>query len=188
VVTQPGVLKKISVAVFVDEKAMGTLTADNLKTSIAAAIGADAIRGDVVAVQAIPFAAQASAVTTTTNSATSQIAQTVGSSSGTILGALFAVIMLFLFWMNMRSLSRKAEETVMDLGPAGSGQSYLAPVPNRAGIPASTAADAPAAADVPSATPQARIQERLRMVADERPDALVGLMHGWLREEDRRRS
>ncbi len=37
-------------------------------------------------------------------------------------------------------------------------------------------------------TPQARIQERLRIVADERPDALVGLMHGWLREEDRRRS
>jgi len=25
------------------------------------------------------------------------------------------------------------------------------------------------------------------MVADERPDALVGLMHGWLREEERRR-
>jgi hypothetical protein len=23
------------------------------------------------------------------------------------------------------------------------------------------------------------------MVADERPDALVGLMHGWLREEER---
>jgi len=55
-------------------------------------------------------------------------------------------------------------------------------MPNRAGIPASTSGEAPAA-DVPSATPQARIQERLRMVADERPDALVGLMHGWLREE-----
>jgi hypothetical protein len=59
-------------------------------------------------------------------------------------------------------------------------------MPNRAGIPASTSAEA-AAADVPSATPQARIQERLRMVADERPDALVGLMHGWLREEGSRR-
>jgi flagellar M-ring protein FliF len=188
VVTQPGVLKKISVAVFVDEKAMGTMTADSLKTSIAAAIGADATRGDVVAVQAIPFAAQASAATTTATSPTADIAKSVGSSSGTILGALFAVVMLFLFWMNMRSLSRKAEETVMDLGPAGSVSAYLPAAPNRAGIPASTAAaDAPPAADVPSATPQARIQERLRMVADERPDALVGLMHGWLREEDRRR-
>ncbi|HEX7591235.1 MAG TPA: flagellar basal-body MS-ring/collar protein FliF, partial [Candidatus Limnocylindrales bacterium] len=42
IVTEPGVLKKISVAVFVDQGSMGTLTADTLKTSIAAAIGADA--------------------------------------------------------------------------------------------------------------------------------------------------
>jgi flagellar M-ring protein FliF len=188
IVTEPGVLKKISVAVFVDEKSMGTLTADTLKTSIAAAIGADATRGDVVAVQAIPFAAQATAAPVAATSPTADIAKTVGSSSGTILGALFAAVMLFLFWMNMRSLGRRSDETVMDLGPA-TPQSLLAAMPNRAGIPATTAApDAPAAADVPSATPQARIQERLRMVADERPDALVGLMHGWLREEDRRRS
>jgi flagellar M-ring protein FliF len=188
IVTEPGVLKKISVAVFVDQGSMGTLTADTLKTSIAAAIGADATRGDVVAVQAIPFAAQASAASATATSLTADIAKTVGSSSGTILGALFAAVMLFLFWMNMRSLGRRSDETVMDLGPA-TPQSFLAGMPNRAGIPASTAtSDAPAAADVPSATPQARIQERLRMVADERPDALVGLMNGWLREEDRRRS
>ncbi|HEX7590460.1 MAG TPA: flagellar M-ring protein FliF C-terminal domain-containing protein, partial [Candidatus Limnocylindrales bacterium] len=188
IVTEPGVLKKISVAVFVDQGSMGTLTADTLKTSIAAAIGADATRGDVVAVQAIPFAAQATAAPVTATSPTADIAKTVGSSSGTILGALFAAVMLFLFWMNMRSLGRRSDETVMDLGPA-TPQSLLAAMPNRAGIPATTAAsDAPAAADVTSATPQARIQERLRMVADERPDALVGLMHGWLREEDRRHS
>jgi len=36
------------------------------------------------------------------------------------------------------------------------------------------------------ASPQAKIQERLRMVAEEKPDALVGLMNGWLREDDRR--
>jgi hypothetical protein len=94
--------------------------------------------------------------------------------------------MLLLFWMNLSSLRRKAEETILDLGPAGSTLA-LAPNPSRAGIPASTNPDAPVAADVPNATPQARIQERLRMVADERPDALVGLMHGWLREEERRR-
>jgi flagellar biosynthesis/type III secretory pathway M-ring protein FliF/YscJ len=142
----------------------------------------------VVAVQAIPFAAQASAATTGSAASTDMV-KTVSGMSGQILGAVFAVVMLFLFWMNMRSLGRKAEETVMDLGPAGSAAAYLPSMPSRAGIPATTAApDAPAAADVPSATPQARIQERLRMVADERPDALVGLMHGWLREEDRRRS
>jgi flagellar M-ring protein FliF len=188
IVTQPGVVKKLSVAVFVDQKAMGTLTADVLKTSIAAAIGADATRGDVVAVQAITFAAQPSSSTTSAAAAASpDVMKTVSGMSGTILGGVFALVMLLLFWLNLGALKRKTEENVYDLGPGGTAASF-APMPNRAGIPASTAApDAPAAADVPSATPQARIQERLRMVADERPDALVGLMHGWLREEGRNR-
>jgi flagellar M-ring protein FliF len=186
IVTQPGVVTKLSVAVFVDKAALGSLTADTLKTSIAAAIGADATRGDVVAVQAVAFAAQPTAATNAASSATSDIVKTVGGSSGTIFGAVFALIMLALFWMNLGALRRKAEETVYDLGPSGSAGAFPA-MPNRAGIPASTAApDAPVAADVPSATPQARIQERLRMVADERPDALAGLMHGWLREDTRR--
>lgn len=188
IVTAPGVVKKISVAVLVDQGAMGALTADTLKTSIAAAIGADTVRGDVVAVQAVAFAAQASAPTTATaTAASSDMMKTVGGASSTILGAVFAVIMLFLFWMNMGSLRRRTEETVLDLGPAPSGVA-LAALANRAGIPAPVAAgDAPVAADAPNATPQARIQERLRMVADERPEALASLMHGWLREEDRHR-
>ena len=184
IVTQPGVVKKLSVAVFVDKASLGTLTADTLKTSIEAAIGADTSRGDVVAVQAIAFAAQPTAGTNAASSSSTDIVKTVGNSSGTILGAVFALVMLALFWMNLGALRRKAED-VYDLGPAGSIPAF-APIPNRAGIPASTAPDAPPAADVPSATPQARIQERLRMVADERPDALAGLMHGWLREETRR--
>jgi len=185
IVTEPGVVKKLSVAVFIDQSSLGTLTADNLKTSIQAAIGADTTRGDVVAVQAVSFAAQPSAATTATSSSTDMV-KTVGGMSGTIFGAVFALAMLVLLWLNLGALRRRAEDTVYDLGPSGTPAAFM-PVPNRAGIPASTAPDAPPAADVPSATPQARIQERLRMVADERPDALVGLMHGWLREDDRRR-
>ena len=186
IITQPGVVKKLSVAVFVDQAALGKTTVEQFQTSIAAAIGADPTRGDVVAVQAVSFAAQASSVAPIAASASPDMISTVGGMSGTILGAVFALIMLLLFWLNMGSLKKRADEAVYDLGPSGSMPSF-APMPNRAGIPATTAPDAPAAADVPVATPQARIQERLRLVADERPDALVGLMHGWLREEDRRR-
>ena len=186
IITQPGVVKKLSVAVFVDQAALGKTTVEQFQTSIAAAIGADPTRGDVVAVQAVSFAAQASSVAPIAASASPDMISTVGGMSGTILGAVFALIMLLLFWLNMGSLKKRAAEAVYDLGPSGPMPSF-APMPNRAGIPASTTPDAPAAADVPVATPQARIQERLRLVADERPDALVGLMHGWLREEDRRR-
>jgi flagellar biosynthesis/type III secretory pathway M-ring protein FliF/YscJ len=110
--------------------------------------------------------------------------KSVGDMSGTILGALFALVMLFLFWLNARSLGRRADDTVMDLGAAPSASAYL-PAPARSNAPAIAAPEA-APAEMPGATPQARIQERLRMVADERPEALAGLMHGWLREEERR--
>ncbi len=186
IITQPGVVKKLSVAVFVDQAAMGSMTVDTFQTSIAAAIGADESRGDVVAIQAVSFAAQPSSEATIAAAAAPDMVSTVSGMSGTILGAVFALVMLLLFWLNMGALKRRADEAVYDLGPTGSPAAFAASI-SRAGIPASTAPDAPAAADVPAATPQARIQERLRMVADERPDALVGLMHGWLREEDRRR-
>jgi flagellar M-ring protein FliF len=183
IVTQPGVVKRLSVAVLVDASALGNLKTDTLKASIAAAIGADTTRGDVVAVEAITFAAQASAAPVAAAAAPDMM-KSVGDMSGTILGALFAVLMLFLFWINARALGRRADESVMDLGSVPSGN-YIAS-PGRSNAPAIAAPEA-APAEMPNSTPQARIQERLRMVADERPEALVGLMHGWLREEDRRR-
>ena len=191
IITAPGVVKKISVAVLVDKSAMGSLTAETLQTSIGAAIGADATRGDVVAVNAVPFAAAASAAPVSSPGAGSDMVSQVGGMSGTILGVLLALVMLVLFWANSNALKRRAEETVYDLGPGAVAPAIgPAPAQARAGIPATTGAgpEAPPAADAPNMTPQARIQERLRIVADERPDALVGLMHGWLREEDRRRS
>ena len=32
-------------------------------------------------------------------------------------------------------------------------------------------------------TPQAKIQERLRIVADEKPEEIVGLVNSWLRTD-----
>jgi flagellar M-ring protein FliF len=185
IVTAPGVVKRLSVAVFVDQASMGSLTADTLKTSIQAAIGADATRGDVVAVNAIPFAQASAATTTAAGSKSPDMMKTVGDMSGTILGGVFALIMLVLFWLNLGALRRRAEDTALDLGPAPM-SGYL-PAPARGNAPAAIGAPEAAPAEMPNATPQGRIQERLRMVADERPDALVGLMHGWLREEDHRR-
>ena len=190
IITAPGVVKKVSVAVLVDKAAMGTITAEALQTSIAAAIGSDATRGDVVAVNAVPFAAVASTAPTAASAAAgSDMVSQVGGMSGTIIGVLLALVMLFLFWTNSNALKRRAEETVLDLGPGTMSAAAFAPVRTAGALPAQVpGAEPPPAADAPNMTPQARIQERLRIVADERPDALVGLMHGWLREEDRRRS
>ena len=200
VITAPGVVKRLSVAVLIDKAALGSVSTDTLKADIAAAIGADPTRGDVVAVDAVTFAAQATAAPGTAGagsgsgsgsasasaSSSGDMMKTVGDMSGTILGAVFGLFMLLLFWMNARALGRRADDTVYDLGSVPSGGGAYLPAPVRSNAPAIAAPEA-APADMPGTTPQARIQERLRMVADERPDALVGLMHGWLREEDRRR-
>jgi flagellar M-ring protein FliF len=183
IVTEPGVVKRLSVSVLVDQAVLGSMNADTLKTSIAAAIGADLARGDVVSVQAVSFAA-ASAAPVAASSAP-DVVSTVGGMSGTIIGVVLALVMLLLFWMNMGALRRRTEETISDLGPAGAAAA-LGHGSDRVGIPATTG-EAEAAADVSAKTPQAMIQERLRIVADERPEALASLMHEWLREEDKRR-
>ena len=202
VITQPGVVKRLSVAVLIDQAALGSVKTETLKTDIAAAIGADTTRGDVVAVDAVTFAARptgaagaagasgssgASGASGAAGSASSSpdMMKTIGEMSGTILGAVFGLFMLLLFFLNSRSLGRRADETVLDLGSVPAAGNYL-PAQARSNAPAIGAPEA-APAEMPGATPQARIQERLQMVADERPEALAGLMHGWLREEERRR-
>jgi flagellar M-ring protein FliF len=181
------VVKRLSVAVLVDSTALGSLKTDTLQKAISAAIGGDTARGDVIAVEAVTFAAQPSSAAGAAGAAaapSTDMMKSVGDMSGTILGAAFALIMLMLLGLNSRALGRRADETVMDLGSVSAGGYIAGPI--RSNAPALGAPEAPPA-EMPVQTPQARIQERLRMVADERPDALVGLMHGWLREEDRRR-
>jgi flagellar M-ring protein FliF len=196
VITQPGVVKRLSVAVLIDQAALGSVKTETLKTDIAAAIGADTTRGDVVAVDAVTFAARPTGAAGAAGaagasgaagsaSASPDMMKTIGDMSGTILGAAFGLFMLLLFFLNTRSLGRRADETVLDLGSVPAAGNYLT-APTRSNAPAIGAPEA-APAEMPGATPQARIQERLQMVADERPEALAGLMHGWLREEERRR-
>ena len=191
IVTQPGVVKRLSVSVLVDKTALGSMSADTLKASIAAAIGADTTRGDVVSVEAVSLAAASAAPVASSGP---DMVSTVGGMSGTIIGIVLAIAMLALFWLNMRSLRSRADETIADLGP-GAPIAALAHGAahgglhggERAALPARTADELTPAADVNPVTPQAMIQERLRMVAEERPEALANLMNGWLREEDHRR-
>ncbi len=172
---EPGLVKRLSVGVLIDQAAMGSITPDTLKTAIEAAIGADTTRGDVVSVSAVPFAAAASA-SKASSSGASDMLGSVGGIAGTVFGILIALVLLFLVWRNMRALGRRADDMTL-LASASVPTTYDA-----TGATVSPVLHA----ELPEPTPQARIQERLRMVADERPDALVGLMHGWLREDQKK--
>lgn len=175
IVQQPGAIKRLSVAVLVDETAAKGVAPESLKAAISAAIGADTTRGDVVTVSAVPFAAAAAAPP----NATGGIVDTVGSVGGTIAGGLLAVVLLFMVWRNLRALRSRADEMqLIHAGPVS--QALLEPG-------ASYTANGASASIAPlpeyDDTPQAKIQERLRIVADEKPEEIVGLVNSWLRTD-----
>jgi len=193
VVREPGLLTRLSVAVLLDQSVAASISSETLQAQIEAAVGADKARGDVVTVASIPFATPeptkdagiagglASAISGGGSSGT-----TVGLSGivGTLFGTILAVALLFLVWRNMRALDRRAEEV-----------SLLAEPPGRARLGSGTSgrmlgaglADAYGAAGSGEPSAQELIQDRLRTVADQKPEALVGLMNGWLREDGARR-
>lgn len=175
IVQQPGAIKRLSVAVLIDETAAKGLAPESLKAAISAAIGADATRGDVVTVSAVPFAAAAAA----TADPGAGIGDTVGGIAGTVAGGLLAVVLLFLVWRNLGALRHRADE--MQLVHAGTiSQGLLEPGSSyNANGSSASLAPLPQYDD----TPQAKIQDRLRIVADEKPEEIVGLVNAWLRSD-----
>lgn len=175
IVQEPGMVKRLSVAVLVDEKAAGDISAETLTKSISAAIGADTTRGDVVSVTAIPFATPAEAVP-----ASSDMVETILGYVRNVAGVLVGLLLLFLVWRNVRALRRRSE----DLSLAVVGGQAAFPAYDATGAPAQIAAGADT---MPDQAQHTQIQERLRTVADQRPDALVNLMNSWLVEDGKRR-
>jgi len=177
IVQQPGVLQRLSVSVLVDQAASAGISTDKLQAAIAAAIGADATRGDVVSVTALAFATAAPAAG---NDIVSKVAGTVPQVMPTGLAIVAGLIMLLLLWRNLGVLGRRSEEQALLATPPG----LLADpgAPGEYALHGETARTL-LAAPAPDNSPQAQIQERLRQVAEDHPDAIVGLMHGWLRED-----
>jgi flagellar biosynthesis/type III secretory pathway M-ring protein FliF/YscJ len=154
------------------------VTPDSLKGTIEAAIGADATRGDVVTVSAVAFAAAAAPAPAAAASSGDMLGM-VGGIASTVFGALIALVLLFLVWRNVRALRGRAEEMQF--------ATITSPQPGLLGTYTSTGDGSPLASIAElDQSPQSRVQERLRMVAAEKPDAIVGLMNDWLREEGRR--
>jgi flagellar M-ring protein FliF len=185
IVQQPGAVRRLSVAVLLDQGAMGGNSAESLKAAISAAIGADDARKDVVSVNAVSFAAAAAAIPETGPDLMAMVSQVVP----TVGGALLALVLVFLVWRNMRALRGRAETmqlaaTRLQVPALGAG-GELSP----ALAAAAAAAGRIEMAELPSINgAQARIQERIRVIAEDKPDELVGLVNTWLREDDRAKS
>jgi flagellar M-ring protein FliF len=175
IVQEPGVVKRLSVAVLVDQKAIGTMTPETLTKSISAAIGADTTRGDVVSVTAVAFA-----VAETPVAQDDMMGQLLGYARNAA-GVLVAFVLLFFVWRNMRALRRRAEDAELLAVPAGSAAVFASY--GASGSPAQLAAPEP----LPEQSGHSQIQDRLRLVADQRPESLVNLMNAWLLDDQKKR-
>jgi flagellar M-ring protein FliF len=175
IIKQPGAIERLSVAVLLDQAALGAVTADSLQATINAAIGADPARGDVVTVSAVAFATASAAPEA--SALPGDLVGTAGSAATTLFGIVVAIVLLVLVWRNLGSLRRQAD--AMQLAAGASPQGLLgAYTASGAGVPLGSMAELGA--------PQAAVGDRLRIVAGEKPDAIAGLMNDWLREDQHR--
>jgi flagellar M-ring protein FliF len=173
IIQQPGAIQRLSVAVLLDQAAMGSISVPNLQSSIEAAIGADKTRGDNISVAAVPFAAPAAL----TPNAGGGIMDSIGGTVGSVVGGLMALILVFLVWRNLKALRRRADDMqLLSAGPAN--QALL-----QAGYSSTGASAQIAPLPEFGDTAQAKIQERLRIVAEEKPEEIVGLVNTWLRTD-----
>jgi flagellar M-ring protein FliF len=176
IIREPGAIERLSVAVLLDQAALGAITADSLQATINAAIGADPARGDVVTVSAVAFATASAAPAESALPA--GLADTAGGVATTVFGILVAVVLLVLVWRNMGALRRQAD--AMQLAAMTTSQ------PGLLGAYTSTGASAPLGSIAELDAPRGGVGDRLRIVAGEKPDAIAGLMNDWLREEQQR--
>jgi flagellar biosynthesis/type III secretory pathway M-ring protein FliF/YscJ len=104
----------------------------------------------------------------------------------TVAGGLLAVVLLFLVWRNMRALRGRAEDMQLlaaRMHPAQLGPGELAAAGSFGG--GYLEADVPELAQLNS--PQAKVQERIRLMAEDRPDELANLVTTWLHEDEKAR-
>jgi flagellar M-ring protein FliF len=189
IVQAPGAVQRLSVAVLVDQDALTASGMSNevLTAGIKAAVGAQTIedfpdgRGDVIELAPAKFAVADEAALV----GGPDIMGVVGDVVPTVGGGLLAVVLLFLVWRNMRALRGRAED--MQLLAARMGQPQLGP-----GEMAMAGAgagyyehDLPELA--PMSSPQAKVQERIRLMAEDKPDELASLVTTWLHEDEKGR-
>jgi flagellar M-ring protein FliF len=185
ITAQPGTVKRLSVAVLVDAsvaKDQAVLT--DLASEIEAAVGAQTAavaqggRGDVVQVKAFTFAAAAA----TLPAGGPDLFAMLGGMLPTVGGVLLSLALLFLVWRNMKALRGRAED--MQLAASRLPMPALsADAGGPGGMQAALAAGYRESFEIPD-SPQAKIQERIRAVAEDQPDDIANLVTTWLREDE----
>ena len=189
VTTAPGSLKKLHVAVLLDEASIDAGQATAIEEMVSTAAGIDAERGDALVVTRLPF--DTSAATEATEAAAAEKAALAKSEMMALVRtAVIGFIILVALFLAYRSTrrARRVVATPIDLGE-------LEARPATAGLPAGAAAAVPvdptAAVALPAAPDDndemALAMQRITSMADRSPQEVASVLRSWLAESKGRR-
>lgn len=184
-VTAPGSVQRLTVAVILNARTAGALNTAQIQSQVAAAVGLDPKRGDVVQVNALPFDTSTQAAAAKELAAANKAAKTttyveIGKKAG--IGLLVLVVLL----VAMRR-GRKAapiEGVATDLPASG----LVLPPALGAGTFGGMGAIGAGSGEQPAllAGPtRDQIRDEVAALVDNQPDEVAEMLQGWLGERGR---
>ncbi|GIG27663.1 flagellar basal-body MS-ring/collar protein FliF [Cellulomonas marina] len=184
--TPAGAVARQSVAVAVDSTVAAGIDMAQLQTTLAAAAGIDAARGDTLAVQQLPFDTTAAAAAQEALAAADEAAAAEAQKTLITQAAAGGLVLLLVigFVIAGARRSKKARREALDLGELAARQDA-----ERAALEALDASEVRAigsGADDED-DPARRRREEISAMADENPAEMAELLRGWLSEPGARR-
>ncbi|WP_420452510.1 flagellar basal-body MS-ring/collar protein FliF [Ilumatobacter sp.] len=182
VVYTPGTVKRLSVAVLVDETVVTAEQSEAISEMIATAAGIDTERGDQLSVTRLPFTVAdttAADVAATEAAALAEADQRASLIRTAIIG--FVVLVAMLLAYRSARKARREVSTPIDIGAIRS-----APLGGADALTAGSSDDgAPTAEEhvVPALDPSILALEELSTLADRRPDEVAQILQSWLSDE-----
>lgn len=184
----PGSIQRLSVAVILNARTAGTLNTAQVQSQVAAAVGLDPKRGDVVQVDALPFDTTAQAAASKEIAAADKAAKTasyveLGKKAG--IGLLVVVGLILMLRRGRKDAP--IEATASDLPASGL---VLPPALAGAFGPAGAIGAGGAGADAGQAALTAgpsrdQIRQDVAALVDNQPDEVAEMLQGWLSERGR---
>ena len=180
-------MKGLSVAVLVDSEALtaAAVSAEDLRAGLVAATGAIVAEDPAEGERSDNFQVLQAKFKVAEPVEAGLPTAMIGDIVPTAAGGLLAVVLLFLVWRNMKALRGRAED--MQLLAARMNPAQLGPGELSMAGGYGSFADADMPELMSANSPQAKVQERIRLMAEEKPEELAGLVNTWLHEDEKGR-
>ncbi len=181
----PGAVERQSVSVVLNSGVAGKLDLAALESAVAVAAGIDAVRGDSLSVQRMPFdttTAEAAEAALVKAEADAKAEATQNLIKQAVIAALIIIAVIIVLVLLGRR-SRKARREALDLGKLEAAETEQDQLLETTAAPDVPVLEAP----VPTEPdPVAIHREQIAALADEQPEEVAELLRGWMAESGRR--